>query len=86
MSQKAIRNQSGKPVTPESLDKKDEARHKPSANPVIVVQDGKHKNLIDKVDRDYAANRLAQARAEQPQPAADPQKVTEFDVMERRGG
>ena len=82
--QKAIRNTSGKPVSVESLDKRDAARQKPSANPVIVVQDGKNKNLVDKVDRDFERNRLAQAKAEQSQPPANPQKVTEFDIL--KGG
>ena len=47
--QKALRNTSRKPTTAESLDKRDAARNKPSANPVIVVQTRKNRNLIDKL-------------------------------------
>jgi len=63
--QKALRNTSGKPTTVESLDKRDEARNKPSANPLIVVHDPKNKNLVDKVDRDHEANRVSQDKREQ---------------------
>jgi hypothetical protein len=66
------------------LDKRDEARNKPSANPVIAVQSVKNKNLVDKVDRDYEANRLAQAKAEQCRVSENPQDATEFNV--RRDG
>ena len=78
--QKAIRNTSGKPTTVESLDKRDEARNKPSANPVIVVQDAKNRNLVDKVDRDYEANRVSQAKAEQHQGSDNAANETEFNV------
>ena len=66
--QKAIRNTSGKPTTVENLDKRDEARHKPSANPVRDEA---------KLDRDREANRLAQAKAEQHRV-----DTTEFDVRQ----
>ena len=66
--QEAIRNKSGKPVSSENLDKRDEARNKLSANPIAKEE---------AIDRDYERNRLRQSKAEQPQPLADPQKKGE---------
>lgn len=71
--QKAIRNKSGQPVSVESLDKPDEARHKPSANPIVKDE--------AKLDRDREANRVAQARAERHQGSDNAQNQTEFDVL-----
>jgi hypothetical protein len=72
--QKAIRNTSGKPVSVESLDKREEARHKPSANPVVKDE--------AKLDRERDAVRIAQARAEQHQGSDDAAKTTEFNVRQ----
>jgi hypothetical protein len=88
--QKALRNTSGKPTTVESLDKRDEARHKPSSNHIIEaspkVSDSKASALKagDKLDRDYEVNRLAQAKAEQSRVSDNPQDAKEFNT--RRDG
>ena len=69
--QKAIRNASGKPTTVEHLDRRDSARQKPSANPIVVAghsaQDSAAKaaKAGDGLDRDYEKNRVAQDRREQ---------------------
>ena len=69
--QKAIRNVSGKPTTVEDLDRRDSARQKPSANPVIEaspkVSDSKASALkaAERLDREYEKNRIAQAKKEQ---------------------
>jgi hypothetical protein len=60
--QEALRNKSGKSVSVENLNKRDEARNKPSANPVASEA---------KQDRDREAMRIAQARAEQHQGTDD---------------
>jgi alkanesulfonate monooxygenase SsuD/methylene tetrahydromethanopterin reductase-like flavin-dependent oxidoreductase (luciferase family) len=86
--QKALRNTSGKPTTLEDLDRREAARQKDSHRPVInavpVATDSKAKAdaAADKLDRDYEANRVAQAKAErhvgtEDTPAA---KTTEFNV------
>jgi hypothetical protein len=68
--QKAIRNQSGKPVSVENLNKRDEARNKPSANPIVVATNSakdsaaQARRVADKLDRDREANRIAQAKRE----------------------
>lgn len=54
--QKAIRNTSGKPVSVESLDKREEARHKPSANPVV-----KDEAKLDR-DREAVGGELLESR------------------------
>jgi len=74
--QKAIRNVSGKPVPVESLDKRNEARNKPSANP--VVKD------LDKLDATRESTRLQQARTEKHVGSDNAENVTEFNV--RRDG
>ena len=75
--QKAIRNKSGKPVQVESLDKRDEARNKPSANPVVPIPGtsnaGKDSASVNRLDRDREANRLAQAKTEQAKVSDNPQ-------------
>ena len=73
--QKTIRNTSGKPTTVQSVDKREVARHKPSANPVKDP---------DKLDAVRESNRLAQARAEKHLGSDDAAKTTEFHV--RRDG
>lgn len=74
--QKAIRNASGKPVSVESLDKRDAARQKPSANPVVKDE--------AKLDRDREAVRIAQARAEKSVGSDNAQPTAEFDVQDRK--
>ncbi len=74
--QKAIRN-SGKISTVESIDERDAARNKPSANPIIVTSNSPYQSAVQarrpatKLDDDYEANRKAQDKREQ---GADPQK------------
>jgi hypothetical protein len=68
--QKSLRNTSGKPTTVESLDKRDVARNKPSANPMTVMSPSPRDRAAaaravgEKLDRDREANRLAQAKRE----------------------
>jgi hypothetical protein len=69
--QEALRNKSGKPVSVENLDKRDEARNKRSSNPIAKEE---------AIDRDAERNRLAQARAEQGRVSENPQDSTEFNV------
>ena len=73
--QEALRNKSGKPVSVENLDKRDEPRNKLSANPLTKEE---------AIDRDAERNRLAQAKAEQVRVSENPQDTTEFNV--RRDG
>ena len=73
--QKALTNKSGKPVSVENLDKRDEPRNKLSANPLTKEE---------AIDRDYQLNRLRQAKAEQGRVSDNPQDTTEFNV--RRDG
>lgn len=83
--QKAIRNSGKGPVSVENLDKRDAARQKPSANPVIVAANSAKDRkaqadaAADKLDREREANRVAQARAESSKP-----ETTEFDVQDRK--
>lgn len=85
--QKAIRNTSGKPTTVENLDKRDAARQKPSANPLIkaapVATDSaaKARAAGDKLDRDREANRLAQAKAERHVGSDNADNQSEFDSL-----
>ena len=84
--QKAIRNQSGKPVSVESLDKRLDARERASSNPVIKVAPiakdsmAKASKAGESLDRSREANRLAQARAEQHQVSDNAQDTKEFNV------
>jgi hypothetical protein len=84
--QKAIRNTSGKPVQVESLDKRLDAREKTNSKPTVAVQSVHDKKAAasaaaDKLDRDYQANKAAQAKSEAHQGTAD-DKTTEFKVRE----
>ena len=73
--QKASTNKSGKPVSVENLDKRDEARNKRSSN--LIAKE-------EAIDRDAERSRLAQARAEQIRVSDNPQDTAEFNV--RRDG
>jgi hypothetical protein len=87
--QKAIRNTSGKPVSVESLDKRDAARQSDSHRPVTKVapvatdSSAKARAAGDKLDREHEANRQAQARAERHQGSDNAANETEFDVLDR---
>jgi hypothetical protein len=84
--QKAISNQSGKPVQVESLDRRDAERNKPySTKPIKVAPVSTDSTATaaragEKLDREREANRLAQAKREAHQGSDNATPATEFAV------
>ena len=69
MASKAIRNTTGKPVTPESLDKRLHARHVESLKPTGDLR---------QLDRDQEDKRLEQAQEDRHMPNVEAQVPAEM--------